>query len=294
MVGGVVSRLPQKAKNRWSRLPTAHCPHRQSSLANPMSINKTFLSLATIVVFSLFSFSCSCKRDDYTVGNNKTQNEGFKKSDSTKREQVVEITDTMNLRIYSPKYSKIDFKTGEMPSKNDTTVIFVAEGAFSAGKPEEFAQGTVAGDHVSGGIRMKGYTCKRNNGAFIYYNGLYKFLHEDYSNELDTAAKNGGCGFTQEMMIHNGQIVSHTRPNDNVNKFRALCLIKGRLAITDSKSKVKFGNFINDLQKAGATEALYLDMGPGWNYSWFRDDYGNPVNIHPESTIGTNWIVFYK
>ena len=38
------------------------------------------------------------------------------------------------------------------------------------------------------------------------------------------AAKKGGCGFAQEIMIHNGRIVSHTCPDDNVNEFRALCL----------------------------------------------------------------------
>lgn len=206
----------------------------------------------------------------------------------------MEIIDTLNLRVYFPKYSKVDFITEEMPSKNDSSVIFVAEAAFTGGTPEELAQGLIAGDHVSRGVKNKGYACERNNGAFVYYNGESKFLHKQYSRELDIAAKNGGCGFTQEMMIHNGQIVSHTRPDGNVNGFRALCLINGNLAIADSKGMTKFGDFINDLQKAGASEALYLDMGTGWNYSWYRDDYGNPIDIHPESTIGTNWITFYK
>lgn len=86
----------------------------------------------------------------------------------------------------------------------------------------------------------------------------------------------------------------HTRPDRNVNEFRALCLIDGKLAMADSKGKVEFGDFINELLNAGASEALYLDMGFGWNYSWYRDENGNAVNIHPESTVGTNWIAFYK
>ena len=251
--------------------------------------------LVSIVVIPLFLGACLGKRSDSSRGSHGTSRvDEIEKFDSRKYEQVVEIADTLNLRIYFPKYSKVDFITGEMPSKNDSKVIFVAEAAFTAGNPEESAQGIIAGDHVSGGIRKKGYKCQRNNGAFVYYSNSPKFIHKNYSDELDMAAKSGGCGFAQEMMIHNGRVVSHTRPDDNVNEFRALCLINGNLAIADSKGFVEFGNFINDLQKAGATEALYLDMGPGWNYSWYRDDYGNPADIHPKSSIGTNWISFYK
>ena len=48
------------------------------------------------------------------------------------------------------------------------------------------------------------------------------------------------------------------------------------------------------------THALYLDMGSGWNYAWYRD-VGNQVKeIFPESKLApsfryrTNWITFYK
>lgn len=41
--------------------------------------------------------------------------------------------------------------------------------------------------------------------------------------------------------------------------------------------------------------ALYLDMGGGWNYSWYRDSVGKAHDIHPQtygSIYQTNWIVF--
>lgn len=210
-----------------------------------------------------------------------------------KGETLVEISDTLNLRIYRPKFSNVDFVTKEIPSKNDSTVIFMAAAAFTWGTPDEQEQGEIAGDHVSGGIKSKGYACKRNNGAFVYYNGHPKFIHKDYSEELDKAAENGGCGFAQEMMINEGRIVSHVRPDDNHGEFRALCLLNGELVVIDSNGYVEFGDFINNLLKAGAVEALYLDMG-GWDYSWYRDEYGNPVDIHPEMSGQTNWITFYK
>ena len=48
------------------------------------------------------------------------------------------------------------------------------------------------------------------------------------------------------------------------------------------------------------THALYLDMGSGWNYAWYRDKDGSVKEIFPESKISpcykyrTNWIAFYK
>lgn len=67
-----------------------------------------------------------------------------------------------------------------------------------------------------------------------------------------------------------------------------------KVVIADSDGKMKFGDFIANLLQAGATEAIYLDMG-GWNYSWYRDDSGKVIDIHPTpNKYATNWITFYK
>jgi len=182
-----------------------------------------------------------------------------------------------------------------MPSKDADSVIMLAEAAFTGELLDTFKHNNIAGDHVSGGKRYKGYKCNRNNGAFVYYDGCAKFVYNSYSTELDNAASAGGCGFAQEMMIHNGKEVPHTRKAANANEFRALCLINDKVAIADSQGVMKFGDFIKNLLKAGATEALYLDMGPGWNYSWYRDAKCNPIEIHPTPIkYATNWITFYK
>lgn len=212
-----------------------------------------------------------------------------------KNYKPVEIIDTCDLRIYFPEYSKIDLVCGEIPSKNDSTVIMFAGAAFTGELLDSFRHFNIAGDHVTGGSREKGYPCKRNNGAFVYYNGNPKFVYQNYSAEMDKAAANGGCAFGQEMMIHKGKEVPHTRKAANKNEFRALCLINGKVAIADSFGIVSFGDFINNLLKAGATEAMYLDMGLGWNYSWYRDENYNVVEIHLIPTkYSTNWITFYK
>lgn len=221
-----------------------------------------------------------------------SNSEKGKKKVSTR---LVDVVDTGNLRIYYPHFSKIDLVCGSMPQKNNGNVIMIAEAAFTGDLLDTFNHSNIAGDHVSGGKRYKGYRCKRNNGAFVYYQGKPKFLHKNYSEELDKAAKNGGCGFAQEMMIHQGKEVAHTRSDSNSNEFRALCLIDDKVCVADSKGSVTFRDFIDNLLAAGATEALYLDMGPGWNYSWYRDESGQPVEIHPSPTeYATNWITFYR
>ncbi|MDE5808049.1 MAG: hypothetical protein K2H76_08015 [Muribaculaceae bacterium] len=216
-----------------------------------------------------------------------------KASDSLKNDPVL-IERKEGLTIYYPQYSKIDLVCGKRPEKNDSNVIFIAEAAFT-GELIPFKHSNIAGDHVSGGKREKGYKCTRNTGAFTWYSGTPKFLYSSYSKELDEAARKGGCGFGQEMMIHEGKVVKHKRPDGNVNEFRALCLIDGKVAVADSYGAVRFGDFIDSLLSAGATEALYLDMGPGWNYSWYRNRAGEAVEIHSiPIKYATNWITFYK
>lgn len=215
-------------------------------------------------------------------------------NESVKGYVSVDSTNSL-LNIYHIDFSNIDLVCGKMPSKNDTSVIFCAEAAFTGELLNKFNHRNIAGDHVSNGVRYKGFRCSRNSGAFVYYNNEGKFMYNSYSEQMDIAAKNGGMGFGQEMMIHNGSIVPHKRKDSNVNSFRALCSLNDNICVIDSKTNIKFGSFINELLKIGVTEALYLDMGTGWNYSWYRNKYNDVVEIFPiKCRYCTNWITFYK
>lgn len=232
---------------------------------------------------------------DLALGRKPMFNEESMPAVSTTKDASVQVVDTLGLRIYYPNYSRIDLVCGDMPSKEDDSVIMFAEAAFTGELLDTFRHTNIAGDHVSNGKRYKGFLCKRNNGAFVYYNGKPKFVYRNYSAEFDKAASCVSCGFAQEMIIHNGKKVPHTRKAATTNEFRALCLIYGKVVLADSQGVMKFGDFINNLIKAETTEALYLDMGSGWNYSWYRDAEGNPIEIHPIPTkYATNWIAFFK
>lgn len=223
-------------------------------------------------------------------------------TENTKKEVVSEVAKHCTTReekekivIYTPNYTNIDLVCGIMPDKSAKSVIFCSEAAFTGELLKEFKHTNILGDHVSSGIRYRGTGCNRNTGAFVYYGGKWKFLYKDYSNELDVAAKNGGMGFGQEMMIHNGKRVQTIRKDSNRSEFRALCELKGMLCVIDSKGVSKFGDFIQALLSEGVSEAIYLDMGIGWNYSWWRDCNGKANEIHNQRIpYTTNWITFYK
>ena len=181
---------------------------------------------------------------------------------------------------------QMDMVCGGVPSVHNDSIIMAFAGAFTG---TEFDKGhaNIAGDHVSGGKRYKGYRCKRNTGAFTWTNSDgSKFHYQDYSEALDKAAKEGGMGFAQEMMIHGGKKVQTTRPLGNKNVFRAICLdSNGEFTIYESQGVVTFGNFIVALISQEVREALYTDMGQGWNYCFYREKStdASPKFLHSTS-----------
>lgn len=189
----------------------------------------------------------------------------------------------------------MDLVCGEIPSVENDSIVLAFAGAFT-GTMFDKGHFNVAGDHVSGGKRFKGYRCKRNTGVFTWsLTSGPQFFYGDYSSALDNAAREGGMGFTQEMMIHNGKAVKTTRPLGNKNVFRALCLNKeNQLALYESLGIVTFGNFINALLSQGVKEALYTDMGQGWNYCFYRvnADESSPKYLHNQPLpYASNFII---
>lgn len=183
------------------------------------------------------------------------------------------------------KRLKMDMVCGEIPSPENDSIVLAFAGAFTG---TEFDKGhvNVAGDHVAGGTRFKGYRCKRNTGAFTWSaKSGPQFFYKDYSSALDRAAKEGGMGFAQEMMIHNGQKIPTTRPLGNKNVFRALCLdSNNHLVLYESQGIVTFGNFIDALLSQEGKEALYTDMGQGWNYCFYRVNQSDKAPKYLHST----------
>lgn len=207
----------------------------------------------------------------------------------------VERVDTLGMMILYPNYSRVDLVCGTMPTKQDSSVILMIAGAYTGKELDTFHHSNIEGDHVSGGERYHGDSCECNTGAFVYYNNKWEFLYKNYSYALDEAAKYGGAGFAQELIIHDGVVKPTVRPDANRNVFRALCSIGERLCVVQSQKIVKFGDFKASLKKLGVTNAIYLDMGAGWNYGWYRGENGLVHELFKNRTrYSTNWVTFYQ
>ena len=77
--------------------------------------------------------------------------------------------------------------------------------------------------------------------------------------------------------------------------YRALAELNGNLCIIDSANMIYFDGFMDELRRLGVTNAVYLDMGAGWNYSWYRKDDGTVKELFPTpGKYTTNWIAFYE
>lgn len=206
--------------------------------------------------------------------------------------------DSLGLNIYYPDYDRIDLVCGKMPSSGDSTVIFCCEAAFTGQLLKEFKHGNIAGDHVSGGEYFKGYTCRVNTGCFTFADGKWGFFLNDHKAELKRAAENGGMGFEQNMVIFNGIVQPFFRKAGSSFEYRTLCELDGRLCIIDSKKVVRYDEYVRALSKLGVKYALYLDMGAGWNFSYYRTNDGSLHTLHLPPAQGhdyrTNWLTFYK
>lgn len=209
---------------------------------------------------------------------------------------LVVVDSAADVVAYYPQFSHIDLRCDSMPAQDEDSVIFCAEAAFTHELLDAFAHTNIDGDHVSGGNRYEGAQCKDNSGAFISWGNHWEWVQGDYSAPLDKAAANGGMGFGQASIIHSGHRVKKLW-RSGVNHYRALCEKGGQLCIVDSREAVDYARFVDLLEAYGVTEALYLDMGAGWNHSWWRDADGSVHEIHPrqgKSNYCTNWITFYR
>ena len=208
------------------------------------------------------------------------------------------IETTKNLTIYYPDYSRVDLMCKQMPKAAEKDVEFCCEAAFTGELLTEFRHSNIADNHICNGKMMKGYRCKANTGGFVWGKGKWKFMRKA---NFPTEANGWNMGFCQLQIIFNGT----TRPigskmKNNRNIYRALCEKNGKLCIAESKKAMTYEFFVKCLSDYKVTYALYLDMGRGWNYAWYRDKSGKVVECFPESKMATNykfrtnWITFYK
>lgn len=212
--------------------------------------------------------------------------------------QATIVDSTANVIVYYPEFSSVDLVCGQMPPTTDETVDFCCPAAFTGQLLDTFTHTNIADNHVSGGIYYKGYACDVNTGAFAWSAQGWSFMPKD---QFFYNVSQYAMGFCQYLIIYNGEVMPRWKKLVNFSyRYRALCERGGRLCLVESKEVVTFDDFLAQLQAIGVTHALYLEMGAGWNYTFYRDLYGHIRERFPEAktnkffTYRTNWLTFYR
>lgn len=228
----------------------------------------------------------------------------------------VEVDTIDNLYLFYPKFNRIDFETVSYPDWKDTTIIFCCAASFTKERTFSVTEEHVAGPFVSNGVMYEGYPCPDCNGAFVYSNNIWEFVTDSIREKMQATALQGGIGFTQIMIIPDVQLTDRTvrqtlfrAGNYNLYKdrdghlsfrkmkyqYRALCQLNGKLCILELRKPDTFQSFKNLLMKIKVEKAIYMDVGMGWSYAWYRMDSHQIVSIHPKlHPFISNWLVFRK
>lgn len=256
--------------------------------------------LIVVIILSCISISgYSCKKAEKNKGEESKITDSIKIANLSNPREVkknIEIDSTCNLVIYKPNFSKVHLVCIDRPSKDNDSIIMMIAGAYTGKRLEKFDHNNICGSHTSKSIYYERPFMERLTGTFSYSNGKPAFYYkEDSEKILKEAAMQGGSGFMQEMIIHADTIVPQTRALTDTAQFRALSLLNDKLVIVEANRIIEYRLFIDALKSLGVKEAIYTDMGNGWNYSWYRDNDGKVVELHPGPyKYSSNWIVFYK
>lgn len=197
----------------------------------------------------------------------------------------------------NPNMSYITMADSVIPSQVDSTIALCVEAAFTGELLKEFKTTNIGGDYVIDGIFHKGYKCRANTGFLYADKSVFTISSSEHCAEwIEKATKNNGTLFQQILIIQNSNNVYHGTPikPTTPNIYRAACIMNnGNFAVIQSKEKLSLSDFIGSLIKVGVSDALYLDMGRGWNYGWYRESSESPaISLFDYRTpYQTNWLL---
>ena len=186
-----------------------------------------------------------------------------------------------------------------IPDRDDSAIFLCVEAAFTEKLLKEFKSTNVAGDYVIEGRRRKGYDCIANTGYLLATaDGVVRIgENSDWLEDtMQAAQQEQGSLFQQTLLIHrNKAVVDEKWCYNKSNIYRAACKTPdgADFIVIQSELALLFQDFVKALLQMGISEALYLDMGRGWNYGWYRQTTNSPaINFFDyKSAYQTNWLV---
>lgn len=204
------------------------------------------------------------------------------------------IYNTGTVYVFFPEYSSIDLVCEDRPSKSDDSITWCSGAAFQHAVSIGFTQENIEGAHASSGTFYESPYEKDAYAAFVFDGNDFSFEFDDRADAIRSAADAGGSGFMQFGLIRDGEsVMNFDRPRARC--YRTLAELNGSVCIIDSVNMLHFNEFMAELDRLGVTNAVYMDMGAGWNYSWYRDAAGKVITLFGLPVPWShNWIVFRK
>ena len=230
-------------------------------------------------------------------------------ADSIVSQSIIDVDGKSFLRLdINTSKASVELTDSIIPNIDDPNICLCVEAAFTGVKKDSFSAANVAGDYICAGRLRHGYRCEANTGL-LYSDSKNVIIAP--TDSLDTLSRRaqatGGSLFQQMLLVYNGKDVYHDNPifKNNRNIYRAICVFDDDAAkdngvkrpkgfsIIQCRYPVTMDTFMSALLRIGIRHALYLDMGMGWNYGWFRANAGEPARLlfAVRSIYQTNWLV---
>ena len=222
----------------------------------------------------------------------------------------MHVDSTELLTIYDITDCPLDLACGQMPDTAQENVLLCAAAAFTGQCLDHFEHSNILGPHVSGGIQYEGYTEEKDGIPFAERYALFvwegkgldgkmlpkKICGFPCDDVLQSTVEHGGMAFTQHWVIKNGAVYAYKiQPLDRVEHFRSLCQKGERFYVMANREEMAYQDYLQALLAVGVENALYMDMGAGWNHSFYRDEEGKVHIIHPKGhDYSTNWLVVMR
>lgn len=209
---------------------------------------------------------------------------------------TLDSTSFITLKM-NPSTAYITMADSIIPAETDSTIALCVEAAFTGELLREFKSSNVAGDYVIDGNFHRGYKCTANTGFLYADKSIFTISSLEYCADwIKKAQMNNGCLFQQILLMKNGKNVYKRTPIKPTasNVYRSACIMNdGNFVVIQSKNPLPLTNFIESLIAMGVSDALYLDMGKGWNYGWYRETSDSKAMklFDHRTPYQTNWLV---
>ena len=204
----------------------------------------------------------------------------------------MKVNTTADLIMYDITDCQLDLACGTMPDAEQQDVVLCVAAAFTGKCLDSFAHNNILGPHISKGLLYEGYKEEGGYAIFASWGEQKGFFTLEDKKKLEEVTIAKGMAFTQYWVVKDGEAYNPPRQTIKQEYYRCIAQKTGRTYVIESKEIVKFDFFVNCLVEIGIENALYMDMGKGWNHSFYRDEKNQMHILHPKThDYCTNWLV---